>query len=79
MVRRQLRRGRFPRPAAAGDAHQRVMRLVIVGAGEIRLVGRDQRQAHGIGQIDQRGFATAFALNAMTLQLDIKPVAEQLR
>ena len=29
----------------AGDAEQRVMGLVIVGRGEIRLVGRNQRQA----------------------------------
>ncbi len=55
------------------------MGFVIVGAGEIRLVGRDQRQAHGIGHIDQHGFAATLALEPVTLQLDVEPVTEQFR
>ena len=64
--------------AAAGDAQQRVMRLVIVIAGEIRLVGRDQRQALGIGEIDQAAFDAALLVDAVALQFDIEAVAEQI-
>ena len=60
-----------------GDAEQRVMRLVIVGGGEIGLVGRDQRQALGVGEVDQRRLDAALGLDAVALQLDIEPVAEQ--
>ena len=45
MVGRELAAVGLGDQPAAGDAEQRVMRLVVVGAGEIRLVGRDQRQA----------------------------------
>ncbi len=55
------------------------MGFIIIGAGEIRLVGRDQRQPLGIGQIDQSRLDASFGVDAMTLQLDIEPVAEQLR
>ena len=65
--------------AAAGDTQQRIVRLVIVGAGKIRLVGRDQRQALGIGEIDQAGFDAALLVDAVALQFDIEAVAEQVR
>jgi hypothetical protein len=79
MVRRQLITVGFRHQTAARDAEQRVVRLVIVGGGEIRLVGRDQRQAHGIGHVDQDGFAAAFVLKPMALQFDVEPVTEQFR
>ena len=69
----------FGDQTSAGDAEQRVMGLVIVGGGEMRLVGRHQRQALGVGQIDQAGFGAALLLDAVALQLDIEPVAEQAR
>ena len=64
---------------AAGDAQQRVVRLVIVGAREIWLVGRNQRQSFGIGEIDQPGFDAPLPVDAVALQLDIEAVAEQAR
>ncbi len=63
---------------AAGDAEQRIMGLVVVIAGEIRLVGRNQRQALCIGEIDQAGLDAALAVHAVALQLDIEAIAEQL-
>ena len=64
---------------AAGDAQQRVMGFVIVIAREIWLVGRNQRQSFGIGEIDQRGLDAALPVDAVALQLDIEAVAEQAR
>ena len=77
MIRRELLAIGLGDQPAAGDAEQRVMGLVVVGGGKIRLVGRDQRQALGIGEIDQAGLGAALLLDAVTLQFDIEPVAEQ--
>ena len=63
----------------AGDAQQRVVRFVVVIAGEVRLVGRDQRQSLGISEIDQAGFRAALPVDAVSLQFDIEAVAEQAR
>ena len=62
----------------AGDAQQRIVRLVIVIAREIRLVGRNQRQAFGVGEIDQAAFDAALLVDAVALQFDIEAVAEQI-
>ncbi len=51
------------------------MRLVHILVAEMHIVGGDQRQVLGIGQIDQRRFGGAFFGQAMALQLDIEPVA----
>ncbi len=59
------------------DADQRVVGFVIGGAGEIRLVGRDQRHAFGIGEIDQHRLGHALVGGAVALQLDVEAVAEQ--
>ena len=64
---------------AAGDAQQRVVGLVIVIRCEIWLVGRDQRQSLGIGEIDQAGFGAALLVDAVALQFDIEAIAEQIR
>ena len=69
----------FGDEASAGDAEQRVMGFVIVRGREIGLIGRDQRKSFGIGEIDQPGLGAAFLLDAVALQLDIEPVAEQAR
>ena len=61
---------------AAGDAEQRVVRFVIVIRREIRLVGRDQRQSLGIGEIDQAGLDAALLVDAVALQFDIEAIAE---
>ena len=77
VIRRQLLAIGFGDQASAGDAEQRVMGFVIVGGGEMRLVGRNQRQALGVGEIDQPGLGAALLLDAVALQFDIEPVAEQ--
>ena len=64
---------------SAGDAQQRVVGFVVVIAGEVRLIGRDQRQSLGIGEIDQAGFGAALLVDAVALQFDIEAVAEQAR
>ena len=79
MVGRQLLALGLGDQAPAGDAQQRVMGFVIVGGREIRLVGRHQRQALGVGEIDQTGLDAALLVDAVALQLDIEPVAEQAR
>ncbi len=79
MIRRQLVAIGLGDQPAAGDAQQRVMGFIIVGGREIRLIGRHQRQALAIGQIDQRRLGAALAVEAVALQLDIQPVTEQLR
>ena len=63
--------------AAFGDAQQRIVRLVILARGEVRLVGRHQRNATGIGKLDQVRLRDTLSRHAMPLQLDIEPVAEQ--
>ena len=67
----------FGEHAPFRDADQRVMRFMVGGAGEIRFVGSDQREAFAVGQIDQHRFGHALVGGAVALQLDIKPVAEQ--
>ena len=64
---------------SAGDAEQRVMGFVIVRGREIRLIGRDNRKPFRIGEVDQHSLSAAFLLDAVALQLDIEPVAEQAR
>ena len=63
---------------ALGDAQQRVVRLVVVGRGEIDLVGGDDRQPSSIGEVEQRGLGLDLVLEAVALDFDIEPVAEDL-
>jgi hypothetical protein len=63
--------------AAFRDADQRVVRLMIGAVGKIRLIGGDQRNALGIGEINQHRLGHALVGGAVALQLDIKAVAEQ--
>ena len=64
--------------AAAGDAQQRVVRLVVVGRGEVDLVGGHDRQRAGVGELEQHRLGLDLVLEAVTLDLDVKPVAENL-
>ena len=63
--------------AAFGDANERVVRFVIGGGGEIRLIGRHQRDVFAVGEIDQQRLAALLGRGAVALQFDIEPVAEQ--
>ncbi len=67
---------RLPQHAPLGDAQQRVVGLVVFDGGEARLVGGDERNALGVGEIDERGFDSALLREAMALQLHIEAVAE---
>ena len=69
MVGRQLDPIGVGDEMAAGDTQQRVMRLIVIGGREIGLVGRDQRQALTIGDVDQTALDAALAVGAMTLTL----------
>ena len=55
------------------------MRLVIFSTREERFVAGDERQPARVGEIDERGFHQTFGRQAMALQLDIEPIAENLR
>ncbi len=77
MIGRELLAVGFRDQLAAGDAEQRVMGLVIVVRRKVGLVSRDQRQALGIGEIDQPALDAALLVDAVALQFDVEPVAEQ--
>ena len=63
---------------ALGDAEQGVMRLVVGGGGEIGLVGRDQRQAAAVGELDQRRLGHFLGFEPVALELHVEAVAENL-
>ena len=63
---------------AAGDAQQRVVRLVVVGRCEVDLVGGHDRQRAGVGELEQHRLGLDLVLEAVTLDLDVEPVAENL-
>ena len=62
--------------ASFGDADQRVMRLEIIGAREVRLVGSDDRQMVVVGEIEQKRLCRPLLRQPMPLELHIEPVAE---
>ena len=64
---------------AIGDAQQRVMRLIHVGAAEMHVIGRHQRQLQAIGQVQQSVLGGAFFRQAMTLEFDIQAIEESRR
>jgi len=65
--------------AALGDAQQRIVGLVHLGVGEEHLVGRDQRQVVGIGQIDQAVLDARLLGQAVAHDFDIEPAREDSR
>ena len=52
------------------------MRLEILAPAVERLVGRDERDAVRVGEIEQAGLDLLFFRPAVALQLDVEPVAE---
>ncbi len=52
------------------------MRLVVGAGGEIGLVGRDQRQAEAVCEVDQRRLDNHLGFEPVALQFDIEPIAE---
>ena len=77
MIRRKLLAIGLGDQTPAGDAQQRIVGFVVIRRSEVGLVGGDERKAFRIGKIDQTSFDTAFLLDAVALQFDIKAVAEQ--
>ncbi len=67
---------RLPEHTPLGDAQERVVGLVVLDGREARLVGGDERNALGVGEIDERGLDGALVGEAVALQLDIEAVAE---
>ncbi len=65
--------------APIGDAEQRIMRLVHRGGTEVHVIGGNQRQISGIGQVDQRRFGGPFLRQVVTLQFDIEAIVEDRR
>ena len=61
---------------SVGDADQRVMRLEVIGAGEIGFVGSDDGKVQVIGEIEQQGLDRPLLRQTMALKFDIEPVAE---
>ncbi len=78
MLRRQLAALAIGDQLAVGDAQQRIVCFVILGCGEVGLIGRDQRNAARVGEFDQNRLHRAFARHAVTLHLEIKAIAEQM-
>ena len=62
---------------ALGDAQQRIVGLVILAAGEERLVGGHERNAAGVSKLDQSRLRRAFGRHAVTLQFDIEAITKQ--
>ena len=62
--------------AALGDTDQRVMRLEIVRAFEIGLVGGDDGQLRVISEIEQERLDNPLLLKPVPLDFDIEPIAE---
>ena len=59
-----------------GDAQEGVLRLEVVGFGEVAFVGGDERLRTAISEVDQPRLDRALAVEAMALQLDIQPIAK---
>ena len=61
--------------AALCDAQQHIVSLVIVGAGEISLVGGDYGKIQTIGQIEQLRLDHRLLLEAVALQLHVESIS----
>ena len=77
MFRRQPTTLRFDDIGALGDTKPSVMRFVHVFGREEAVVGRDQRQVHAIGKIDQIGLDPVLDLQPVAHQFHIEPAGEQ--
>ena len=64
--------------AAFRNAEQCVVGLVVLGLGEVALVGRDERQILGVGEIDELRLDGFLLGEAVALKLDIEAVAEDV-
>jgi hypothetical protein len=60
------------------DAHQRIVRLVELAVGKIRVIGGDERQVVRIGEIDEARFAARLLRQPVPLQFDIEPAGKGL-
>ena len=65
--------------APLGDADERIVRLIILRVREERLVGCHKRDALRVSKLQEAGLDRPLARGAVTLQLDIEPIAKQMR
>ena len=63
---------------ALGDADQRIVRLVVVGGGEIDLVGRDDRDAELVGKLEKLRLDLSLVRRPVTLDFDVERAVEGL-
>ena len=68
----------FDDVATTGDAQQCVVGLVVGGRSKVDFVGRDDRQVAGVGEVQEVRLGLGFLAQAVALQLDIEPVAEDV-
>ena len=61
------------------DAQQHVVRLRVAAREVVRVVGRDQRQVQLAGDRDQAVVDDVFFGHPVAHELDVEPVAEDLR
>ena len=78
MLLRQAAALSFRHIGAAGDAEQRIVRLVHVGGREIGVIGSDQRDIVIVGEFQQTGFGLAFDRRAVALNLDIEAAGKHV-
>ena len=62
--------------AAVGDAQERIVGLVVVGARKVGLVGGDDRQLQRIGELKELRLDIVFALDAVALNFNVEAVVE---
>jgi hypothetical protein len=60
--------------AAFRDGEQGIVGVVIVGLGEVGLVGRGDPETVPAGEVEERGLDPPFLGQAVALQLDVEPV-----
>ena len=62
---------------AIGDTHPRLVRLVVVGRGELHRMGRHHRQAQPCGQLHRRADMPRVIVTSGALQLDVEAVRKR--
>jgi hypothetical protein len=74
MVRRQSAAIILGNEPAFGNGEQRIVRFVILFAGEEIFIGGNQGQTARIGEFDEARFGRLFLLHAVALKLNVKAV-----
>src|SRR4029077_18283012 len=62
---------------ALGDAKQRIVRLVVVAAGEGGVRGGDERETMRISKIDELRLGEPLTCHTVALQFNVKTISQQ--